>query len=78
MQEKLQINYLLKIKAIEFYHRQKGNLFTCHKASGNTVMKYDLGKVAHALTCPQNAEANSPATMQSMVLRVLNLVLSPA
>lgn len=41
-------------------------------------MKYDLGKVAHALTCPQNAEANSPATMQSMVLRVLNLVLSPA
>lgn len=49
LQEKLQINYLLKNKAIEFYHRQKGNLFTCHKASGNTVMKYDFRKSG---SCP--------------------------
>ena len=78
LQEKLQINYLLKNKAIEFYHRQNGNLFTCHKASVNTIMKYDLGKVAHALPCPPDAEANSSATIAIHGLRVLDLVLSPA
>ena len=41
-------------------------------------MKYDLGKVAHALTHPQDAKANSLSTSAVQGLRALDLVHSPA
>lgn len=50
-------------KLITFFQTKQskfitGNLFTYPKASGNTIVKYELGKVAHALTGPQGVGVN--------------------